>query len=240
LYAIEARSLSKTFDGTRAVADVDLLVEEGEIVALLGPNGAGKTTTLMMLLGITEPDAGSIRLLGHELPRDRARAMQHANFAAAYLDLPERLRVRHILGVFAQIYGAPKRRVDEVVELFGLQPILRRTKAELSSGQKTLVGLARSLLNHPRLLILDEPTASLDPQVAQRVREILMSEQTGEGFTLLVTSHNMADVERLCRRVVFLSQGLVVADGAPDEIADRYGTDTLEDTFLSIAAEASP
>jgi ABC-2 type transport system ATP-binding protein len=240
VYAIEARGLSKSFGGTQAVADVDLLVEEGDIVALLGPNGAGKTTTLMMLLGITEPDAGSIRLLGHELPRDRARAMQHANFAATYLDLPERLRVRQILGVFAQIYGAPRRRVDEVVELFGLEPILRRTKAELSSGQKTLVGLARSLLNRPRLLILDEPTASLDPHVAQRVRDILLSEQTGEGFTLLVTSHNMADVERLCRRVVFLSQGRVVADGAPHEIVDQYGTETLEDTFLSIAAEASP
>jgi ABC-2 type transport system ATP-binding protein len=240
VYAIEARGLSKSFDGTRAVAGIDLLIEEGEVVALLGPNGAGKTTTLMMLLGITDPDAGSVQLLGYGLPRDRARAMQHANFAATYLDLPERLRVRQILEVFAQIYGAPKSRVGEVVELFGLEPILRRTKAELSSGQKTLVGLARSLLNRPRLLILDEPTASLDPQVAQRVREILLSEQTGEGFTLLVTSHNMADVERLCRRVVFLSQGRVVADGAPEEIADRYGTETLEDTFLSIAAEVSP
>ena len=239
MYAIEARGLSKSFRGARAVADVDLLIEEGEVVALLGPNGAGKTTTLMMLLGITEPDAGSVRLLGHELPHARARAMEQANFAAAYLDLPERLTVAQVLRVFAQIYRAPRGRVDEVIELFGLRPTLRRTKAELSSGQKTLVGLARSLLNRPRLLILDEPTASLDPQVAQRVREILLSEQTGTGFTLLVTSHNMADVERLCRRVVFLSNGRVVADGTPDEIADRYGTETLEDTFLSIAAEVS-
>ena len=239
MYAIEARGLSKSFRGTHAVTDVDLLVDQGEVVALLGPNGAGKTTTLMMLLGITEPDAGSVRLLGHELPHDRPRAMQEANFAAAYIDLPERLTVSQVLEVFAQIYRAPKSRVHDVVELFGLEPILRRNKNELSSGQKTLVGLARSLLNRPRLLILDEPTASLDPQVAQRVREILLSEQTGEGFTLLVTSHNMADIERLCRRVVFLSHGRVVADGTPGDIADRYGTETLEDTFLSIAAEAS-
>src|SRR5207302_5679182 len=202
VHAIEARGLSKSCRGSAAVIELDLFVDEGDVVALLGPNGAGKTTTLMMLLGITEPDAGSVRLLGHPLPAERVAAMEQTSFAASYLDLPERLSVRQILEVFAQIYGAPRGRVDDVVEMFGLSPFLQRSKSQLSSGQKTLIGLARSLLHRPRLLILDEPTASLDPEVAHRVRTILQGEQTEHGFTLLVTSHNMTDIERMCRRVV--------------------------------------
>lgn len=238
MYAIEARGLTKSFRDTRAVAGIDLLVEEGELVGLLGPNGAGKTTTLMMLLGITEPDAGSVHLLGHPLPRERTRALEKTSFAASYLDLPERLSVRQTLDVFARIYGAPRERIDEVVELFGIERFLKRDRAQLSSGQKTLVGLARAMLNRPRLLILDEPTASLDPEVAERVRAILRELHGELGFGLLVTSHNMADVERMCRRVVFLAKGSIVADGPPHEVTERYGGGTLEDTFLSIAAEA--
>ena len=239
MFAIEARGLTKSFRGTAAVAGIDLVVDDGEIVALLGPNGAGKTTTLMMLLGITEPDSGSVRLLGHRLPQERTRAMEQTSFAASYLDLPERLSVRQTLEVFGRIYGAPKQRVQEVVELFGIEAFLKRDRAQLSSGQKTLVGLARAMLNRPNLLILDEPTASLDPEIAERVRRILRESHAAHGFTLLVTSHNMADVERLCRRVVFLARGRIVADGAPASISERYGGGTLEDTFLTIAAEAA-
>jgi ABC-2 type transport system ATP-binding protein len=238
LYAIEARGLTKSFNGVRAVDGLDLLVEEGEIVALLGPNGAGKTTTLMMLLGMTEPDAGAVSLLGHRLPDGRSFALERANFSASYVSPPGDVRVRHFLWVFAHLYGVPKARAREVLELLRIEDLYDRKTTDLSSGQRTLVGLAKALLNRPRLLVLDEPTASLDPEVGASVRSILMQEQAREGFTILLTSHNMTEVERLCRRVVFLARGRAVADGSPAEIAARYERADLEGTFLSIAQEA--
>jgi len=237
MYAIDAVGLSKTFRSTRAVDAVDLRVEAGDIVGLLGPNGAGKTTTIMMLLGITEPDAGEVTLLGHRLPRERTKALERTNFTASYVGMPDRMRVVEILDVFAGIYRAPRGRIDEVVELFGLGELRKRTITQLSSGQRTLLGLAKAMLNRPDLLFLDEPTASLDPEVAQRIREILLAIHRERPFTLLITSHNMSDVERLCRRVVFLAGGRVVADGSPAEIVARYGAEDLEGTFLSIASE---
>ena len=236
MYAIDAVGLSKTFRSTRAVDAVDLRVEAGDIVGLLGPNGAGKTTTIMMLLGITEPDAGEVTLLGHPLPRERTQALERTNFTASYVGMPDRMRVVEILDVFAGIYRAPRGRIDEVVELFGLGELRKRTITQLSSGQRTLLGLAKAMLNRPDLLFLDEPTASLDPEVAQRIREILLAIHRERPFTLLITSHNMSDVERLCRRVVFLAGGRVVADGSPAEIVARYGAEDLEGTFLSIAS----
>jgi ABC-2 type transport system ATP-binding protein len=211
VYAIEARGLTKSFRKRPAVSGIDLLVDEGDLVALLGANGAGKTTTLMMLLGITDPDAGHVRLLGHPLPQERIAALEQSNFAASYLDLPERLSVRQILEVSARVYRAPLQRVDEVIETFGIGSLVKRQKSQLSSGQKTLVG-----------------------------REILQAAQRDRGFTLLVTSHNMADIERLCRRVIFLAHGRIVADGTPEEITDRFGVRSLEDTFLTIASGVSP
>jgi ABC-2 type transport system ATP-binding protein len=238
MYAIEARGLRKSFDGTRAVDGLDLIVEEGEITAILGPNGAGKTTTLLMLLGMTEPDAGSVRLLGHPLPKERSLALQRANFTASYVSPPGDTRVKHYLWVFAQMYGVPRERCREVLELLRIGELYDRKTTDLSSGQRTLVGLAKALLNRPRLLILDEPTASLDPEVGAMVRSVLQEEQRREGFTILLTSHNMIEVERLCRRVVFLARGRAVADGPPAEIAARYEREGLEETFLSIAEEA--
>jgi ABC-2 type transport system ATP-binding protein len=240
VYAIEARGLTKSFKDTTAVDGIDLLVEEGELVAMLGANGAGKTTTLMMLLGVTEPDGGEIRLLGRRLPDERIRALEQIGFAASYLDMPYRLTVKQVLEIAAGIYGAPRSRVHEVAELFGVDRFLKRTRAQLSSGQKTLVGLARALVHRPHLLILDEPTASLDPDVAQRVRETLRRVQAEEKLTLLVTSHNMHDVERLCRRVVFLSHGRIAADGPPADVAARFGGGSLEDTFVKVASGGGP
>lgn len=237
MYAIEAKGLTKSFRRVPAVDGLDLFIEEGDVVALLGPNGAGKTTTLMMLLGITEPDAGEVRLLGHRLPRGRALALTQTNFTASYIGMPHRIRVREILDVFCGLYGVPRGRIDHVVSLLGIETFLDRSISQLSSGQKTLVGLAKSLVNRPRLLVLDEPTASLDPEVAKRIREVLAEVRADEGFTLLITSHNMAEIERMCRRVVFMAHGKVVADGSPAEVAARYGVEDLEETFLSIAAE---
>ncbi|MGH2811688.1 MAG: ABC transporter ATP-binding protein [Actinomycetota bacterium] len=237
MYAIEAKDLTKSFNGVKAVDDVSLQVDEGDVVALLGPNGAGKTTTLMMLLGVTEPDAGSVSLLGHPLPRGRTAALESTNFTGSYVGLPYRMKVREFMGVCADIYGARPGKVREVCELFGIADLLDRMTTHLSSGQKTLIGLAKSMLNEPRLLILDEPTASLDPQVANHVRDVFHTAQKQEGFTVLVTSHNMADIERLCRRVIFIARGKIVADGTPADIAARYGASDLEGTFLSIASQ---
>ena len=246
MYAIEAIGLRKGFKNkgrdaesgwTQAVDGVDLRVEEGDIVALLGPNGAGKTTTLMMLLGVTEPDEGSVSLLGHRLPEGRTAALEQTNFTAAYVGLPYKVRVREILDVFRTLYGTSRRRVDDLVEQLRLGDFLDRYASQLSSGQRTLVGLAKSLMSDPRLLVLDEPTASLDPEVSERVRHVIRTEHERRSFTLLVTSHNMADIERLSRRVVFLAQGRIVADGSPAEIHARYDTTDMEQTFLKIAGE---
>jgi ABC-2 type transport system ATP-binding protein len=250
MYAIEARGLKKGFknksrDGsepawTQAVGGVDICIEEGDIVALLGPNGAGKTTTLMMLLGVTEPDEGVVKLLGHKLPEERVAALEQTNFTASYIGLPYKVRVREILDVFRTLYGASRKRTAEVAEMLRLTEFYDRFTSQLSSGQRTLVGLAKSLISEPRLLVLDEPTASLDPEVSERVREVIRNEHASRRFTLLVTSHNMADIERLCRRVVFIAKGRVVADGSPSEIHAKYETDDMEQTFLKIAREGSP
>jgi ABC-2 type transport system ATP-binding protein len=217
---------------------VDVLVEEGDVVALLGPNGAGKTTTLMMLLGVTEPDEGSVSLLGHPLPAERTRALEQTNFTASYVGMPYRVRVKEILRTYAVLYGARRGRIEEISAKLGIDEFAERFSSQLSSGQRTLVGLTKALLSEPRLLVLDEPTASLDPEVAERVRKVLREDHAERHFTLLVTSHNMADIERLCRRVIFVARGRVVADGSPTEIAARYGVTDLEQTFLEIATEA--
>jgi ABC-2 type transport system ATP-binding protein len=237
-FAIEARNLTKSFRDVRAVDDLTILVEKGDVVALLGPNGAGKTTTLMMLLGIIEPDAGKVRLLDHPLPEERSAALVQTNFTASYVSLPGDLRVRHYLWVFADAYGVPRPRAGEVLEILRVSHLYDRKTSHLSSGQRTLVGLAKAMMNRPRLLVLDEPTASLDPEVGREVRGVLLEEQRREGFTILMTSHNMDEIERMCRRVIFLARGRAVADGTPSEIAARYGREDLEETFVSIAQEA--
>jgi ABC-2 type transport system ATP-binding protein len=237
MYAIEARGLTKRFREVTAVNGLDLAVDEGDVVALLGPNGAGKTTTLMMILGVTDPDAGEVRLLGHPLPEGRQAALARTNFTASYVGLPHRMRAREILEVFCGLYGMPKSRIHDVASLLSIEWLLDRALSQLSSGQKTLVGLAKALLNRPSLLGLDEPTASLDPEVATRIRRVLQQVREEEGFTMLITSHNMAEIERMARRVVFIAHGEVAADGSPSDVAAKYGAEDLEETFLSIAAE---
>jgi len=241
--ALRARGLVKAFRGTRAVQGVDLEVAAGERTALLGPNGAGKTTTLMMLLGTITPDSGTVEVLGHRLPKGRSRAMEGVGFAAGYLPLPDRLRVREVLGIFADLCGADGRdhAVDAALDRFGVGHLRDRMCVELSSGQRTIVGIAKAILHRPSLLVLDEPTASLDPDVALRVRRALAEINADWGTTLLVTSHDMTEVERLCERVVFLQHGRIVADGTPREIAGAHGHESLEDLFLHLAAgQAEP
>jgi ABC-2 type transport system ATP-binding protein len=237
---LAARGLVKRFGQVNAVDGVDLTVHAGERVGLLGPNGAGKTTTLLMLLGATLPDEGEITIAGHRLPRRRSEAMEHVGFAAGYLPLPDKQRVSEALGLFANLYGIadPAPHVQIALERFRIPHLADRMCMELSSGQRTLVGICKAILHGPALLVLDEPTASLDPDVALRVRTGLQEMNRETGTALLVTSHNMVEVERLCDRVVFIAGGRVVADGTPDAVAAQFGHGSLEGVFLQLAAAA--
>jgi ABC-2 type transport system ATP-binding protein len=236
--ALRATGLVKEYRRGRAVDGVDLTVGPGERVALLGPNGAGKTTTLLMSLGVVTPNAGTVEILGHRLPRERGAAMAEVGFAAGYLPLPNQMRVSEYLRMFGRLYGVPdpNRAAGDGLDRFGIGHLARAMGTELSSGQKTLVGIVKAVLHAPRLLVLDEPTASLDPDVALRVRTGLRELCADRATALLVTSHNMVEVERLCERVVFLSKGRVVADGTAADIAHRFGRDGLESVFLHLAS----
>lgn len=239
-FAVRVSQLRKAFEGVVAVDGIDLEVADGESVALLGANGAGKTTTILMLLGVTTPDGGEIAVLDMPMPERREEILSHTGFAAGYITLPDRLKVREALRVFADLYGVvnPKARVREVLELFRIEHLANRSTSTLSSGQRTLASLAKALLPEPKLLILDEPTASLDPDIAKQTREQLLALKHELGFALLVTSHNMDEVELMADRVVFMSQGQVVANASPDELTEAFGSDGLEGVFLQIAEKA--
>lgn len=237
---VVARSITKRFRAKVAVDALDLEVERASRVGLLGPNGAGKTTTLLMLLGVITPDAGTIDLVGHRLPRHRSRALGRVGFVAGYLPLPENLKVREALTIFAGFYGLrrPDRIIDAAIERFGIGHLAGQQSRELSSGQRTLVSMVKSTLHEPELLVLDEPTASLDPDVAGRVRQTMLDIHRESGTTLLVTSHNMREVETLCERVVILSQGSIAADGTPAEVAAKFDSEDLEAAFLEVASQS--
>jgi ABC-2 type transport system ATP-binding protein len=234
---LEARGLVKDYRRARAVDGVDIVVRRGERLALLGPNGAGKTTTLLMVLGVVHPDAGYVTICGLDLAKHRSRAAENVGFAAGYLPLTERMRVSEYLRLYGQLYGLadPMPRIEQGLERFRIAHLAQAMGTELSSGQRTLIGIVRATLHRPRLLILDEPTASLDPDVAQRVRIGLLELASDDGTALLMTSHDMSDVEQVCERVVFLSQGRIVADGTPEEVASTYGRGDLEGVFLHLA-----
>jgi ABC-2 type transport system ATP-binding protein len=238
---LKAHQLVKRYKNTIAVDHVDLRVGASERVALLGPNGAGKTTTLFMLLGVVTPDEGSVRVAGYELPLERSRAMAEVGFSAGYMPLAERLRVSEFLRLYGQLQGLddPTERIEMGLERFSIAELAHEMSSELSSGQRTLVGIVKATLHRPRLLVLDEPTASLDPDVALRVRNGLRELWREEGTTLLITSHNMVEVERLCDRVVFLSGGRVVADDSPEAVARHFGHGDLESVFLHLAGDGS-
>jgi ABC-2 type transport system ATP-binding protein len=239
-HVLQAHDLEKQYKRVRAVDGISLTIGGGERVALLGPNGAGKTTTLMMLLGVITPDAGWVEVCGNRLPGRRSEAMEHVGFAAGYLPLPERLRVSEFLRLFGQLYGLrhPEPQVELGLARFNIAHLASAMGNELSSGQRTLVGIVKATLHQPRLLVLDEPTASLDPDVARRVRDGLERLCREEGTALLVTSHNMVEVERLCERVVFVSGGRVVADGKPADVAAFFGRADLEEVFVHLAEQA--
>jgi ABC-2 type transport system ATP-binding protein len=235
--AIRVSGLTKRYGETLAVDDVSFAAARGQTIGLLGGNGAGKTTTIAMLMGLLIPTAGTIHVLGHDMARDRFAALARMNFSSPYVALPARLSVAENLRVYGHLYGVRglEARIREVAAELDLLGLLERPAGQLSAGQKTRVALAKSLINRPELLLLDEPTASLDPDTGDMVRSWLERYRAASGCTILLASHNMAEVERLCSDVLMLKQGRIVDQGSPGELLARYGRDDLEEVFLDIA-----
>lgn len=238
-HVLSVSGLRKTYGSTIAVDEVSFTIDRNEIVGLLGPNGAGKTTTIDMILGVLEPTAGHIEIEGIDLKAHRSRALEVTNFAAAYAPVPGNLTVYQNLRFFGMIYGVKdlKRRIDELLERFDLTRFRDVKAGVLSSGEQARAGLAKAFLNRPRLLLLDEPTASLDPSVAQEVRSrIQEATAQGEGGVLWA-SHNMYEVEEVCQRVLFLSHGNILLEGDPRTLPGEHGHKTLEELFIALARE---
>jgi ABC-2 type transport system ATP-binding protein len=237
--AIEVRDLTKSFGGVNAIKDVSFVVEEGGITGLLGGNGAGKTTTISILLGLLLPTSGEVRILGCDMGRDRYRVLPLMNFSSPYVDVPHRLTVRENLRVYAELYSVdrPEARIEELAERLDVRALLDRRTGQLSAGQKTRVALAKALINRPRVLLLDEPTASLDPDTADWIRTYLEDYAKEERATILLASHHMGEVERLCGFVLMMRGGGIVDRGSPADLLRKYGRSTLEEVFLDIARD---
>ncbi|RED38291.1 ABC-2 type transport system ATP-binding protein [Rhodopseudomonas thermotolerans] len=235
--AIEVAHLSKVYKTARAVDGISFTVPRGSVTGLLGGNGAGKTTTIAMIMGLVLPSAGRIRVLGCGMPEQRADVLGRINFESPYVDMPSRLTVRQNLTVFGKLYAVPDLagRIAELAADLDLTEFLDRASGKLSAGQKTRVALAKALINRPELLLLDEPTASLDPDTADWIRSHLESYRKQRGASILLASHNMLEVERMCDRVVIMKRGRIEDDDTPSAIMARYNRATLEDVFLDVA-----
>jgi ABC-2 type transport system ATP-binding protein len=235
--AIAVNGLVKRYRSVVAVDGVSFTVRSGSFTALLGGNGAGKTTTLAMLLGLVEPTAGRIFILGQDFAANAKSLLAQMNFQSPYVDLPRRLTLRQNLTIYAHLYGVPDvgGRIAQVARELDLEALIDRPFGELSAGQRTRAGLAKALINRPRIVLLDEPTASLDPETADWIRGYLARYGREAGATFLIASHNMLEVERLCDHVLMMKQGRIVDSGAPKELIAKYGRTTLEDVFLDVA-----
>src|SRR4051812_27836016 len=235
--AISVDPRVKLFNGPTAVAGISFDLPPGSMTALLGGNGAGKTTTIAMIMGLTMPTSGTVCVLGAQMPQQRYQVLHRMNFESPYVDMPMRLTVRQNLKVFAGLYGVEdvEGRIATLAEEFDLTEFIDRPTGKLSSGQKTRVSVAKSLLNRPDVLLLDEPTASLDPDTADWVRGRLERYRSQSGATVLLASHNMVEVERLCERVIILKRGTIEDDDSPERLLARYGRETLEEVFLDVA-----
>jgi len=235
---LSVSGLRKAYGAKTAVDDVSFAVHRGEVVGLLGPNGAGKTTTLNMILGVLGPDQGQVLVDGLDIAKHRTAAMERINFAAVYAPLPGNLTVEQNLRIFGMLYGITNlaARMNEVIGQFGLERFRKTRCGVLSSGEQTRASLAKAMLNRPRLLLLDEPTASLDPAVARDIRASI-KDYAALGGGALWTSHNMQEVEAVCDRVLFLSQGRIVLEGDPAALPRAHGADNLEELFIRVARE---
>jgi len=236
---LQVDGLTKRFQAKLAVDQLSFSLRAGSIVGLLGGNGAGKTTTLSMLLGLLEPTSGTIQLFGHDFVSNRHATLHRMNFCSPYVDLPQRLTVSENLRVFARLYGV-KNAADTIAGLahdFRLLELMDQPIRRLSSGQKTRVSLAKALINSPDFLLLDEPTASLSPDVSQWIRHRLTDYRDRTGATILFASHDMREVEQLCDQVMMMSQGKLIEQGSPEELVEKHNSSTLEEVFLSLSQQ---
>jgi ABC-2 type transport system ATP-binding protein len=236
---LQVTNLSKRFGEFAAVDDISFSIKPGEILGLLGPNGAGKTTTIQMLLGLVTPTGGSIHMFGLNLLTHREAILQQVNFSSTYIALPQSLTVEENLWVVARLYGLSDipRRVNEMVKKLEMEEFRKKLTRNLSSGQMTRLTLAKAFLTEPRILFLDEPTASLDPDIAHKIRVLLKEERRSSGLSMLYTSHNMREMEEMSDRIIFLQRGKIVAEGTAQEIVQRFGQEDLEEVFLKLARD---
>ncbi len=234
---LEAVELTREFDGVTALDRFSFKLRRGEILGLLGANGAGKTTAMNCLLGLTLPTSGNIFAFGKPLHAHRISILQRSNFSSSYVSLPGNLKVWQNLLVFARIYGVrePKKKIAELLDMLEVAHLRDRVTGQLSAGEGTRVNLCKAFLNDPELLMLDEPTASLDPDIADKVRKVVRRVQRERAIGILYTSHNMRDIEEVCDRVIFLHKGRIVAEGTPEEIVKRSTEQSLENVFIKIA-----
>lgn len=236
---IEVKNLSKNYDGFEAVDDVSFNIQAGEILGLLGPNGAGKTTTINMILGILEPTNGEINIFGKDLKKDRTEILEKINFSAIYAHLPPNLTVFQNLKVFGHMYEVKnlKEKIKNLLKEFDLEKFKNHKAGFLSSGELTRLNLAKAIINEPKLLLLDEPTSSLDPSIARNIREIIKDYVAKTKTAVLWTSHNMREIEEVCDRVMFLSHGKIILSGNPKTLAKERGKEDLEELFITVARE---
>jgi ABC-2 type transport system ATP-binding protein len=236
---VQVRNLTKRFGDFVAVDNISFDIHEGEILGLLGPNGAGKTTTIHMLLGLITPTAGSIRIFGLDLAKHRETILKQVNFSSTYISMPYSLTVEENLRVVARLYGLSNitQQIDDVVKKLDMEDIRGKLTRKLSSGQMSRLTLAKAVMTHPKVLLLDEPTASLDPDITQKVKAFLKEHRRSENLSILYTSHNMREMEEMSDRIIFLQRGNIVAEGTAQQIVDRFGQRDLEEVFLKLARE---
>lgn len=233
---LQAKNLTKKFGNFKAVDNVSFHLKEGEILGILGPNGAGKTTTLQILLGTLKPTEGVVTYFGKNLNNHREEILEKVNFSSAYTNLPWWLTVKENLKFISYLYTIKdrKKRLEEVINIFKLETILNQRLADLSSGQLTRVNLAKAFLNYPKVLLLDEPTASLDPDIANYIRKFLLKQRKEYQISIIFTSHNMSEVEEICDRIIFINQGKIIADDTPFNLAK-----TLKITHVELLIESN-
>ena len=236
---IDVQDLRKVFGATVAIEHLSFQVQPGEIVGFLGPNGAGKTTAIAILLGLITPTSGTVRIFGLDFERHRVDILRRSNFSSAYVSLPTNLKVIENLRVFARMYGVKRSEsvIASLLDSMEVSHLQERITGQLSAGESTRVNLCKAFLNDPQVLLLDEPTASLDPDMADKVRKLLRRVQQERGLSMLYTSHNMRDVEEVCDRVLFLSRGKIIASGTPQQIMDQFKEDSLEEVFIRVARD---
>lgn len=236
---VEIRNLTKRFHDFTAVDNISFDIKEGEILGLLGPNGAGKTTTIHMLLGLITPTMGSIHMFGLDLAKHRETILRQVNFSSTYISMPFSLTVEENLKVIARLYELKhiQQRINDIVKKLEMEDIRHKLTRKLSSGQMSRLTLAKAVMTEPKVLFLDEPTASLDPDIVNKIKAFLKEYQRSEGLSILYTSHNMREMEEMSNRIIFLQRGKIVAEGTAPEIIERYGQRDLEEVFLKLARE---